>query len=321
MGKKQLATTAGFDLFWEYAAKRQQIYWRQLAGQIDNLTDDPILANYRFTNNYRAADRVSQYLINRVQDDQRWNWPETFARTLLFKLFNRIDTWESLTNSLGEIRLADLMSERVDSVLGKLAAVRPIYNPAYIMPPPQIFAGQKFKRHLDLLRLMVNDGAGQKVKAAPSMRAAFGILSSYPSIGDFLAYQFIIDLNYSSRLDFSEDEFVIAGPGARRGLRKCFDYGSKADEPHLIRWLARQQDAEFAKRQLPWRNLWGRPLQLIDIQNICCELDKYTRLSTPRAGVPVTGKRPKQRYRPAQNAQYLAQFPNKWGLPTHSSAA
>ncbi len=81
---KQPETTEGFALFWKYAPERQQIYWRQLAGQTENLTDDLILSSYRFTNNYRAVDKVSQYLINRVQDDRRWDWPEAFARTPLF---------------------------------------------------------------------------------------------------------------------------------------------------------------------------------------------------------------------------------------------
>jgi len=35
----------------------------------------------------------------------------------------------------------------------------------------------------------------------------------YPSLGDFLTFQFTIDLNYSEPIAFSEMEFVVAGPG------------------------------------------------------------------------------------------------------------
>ena len=54
------------------------------------------------------------------------------------------------------------------------------------------------------------------------MAQAFEILRSYPTIGNFLAYQFVTDLNYGDLIDFSEMEFVVPGPGALDGIRKCF---------------------------------------------------------------------------------------------------
>ena len=55
---------------------------------------DPVLAAYKFTNGYRASDRVSQYLIRSVIYAGSQKPGELFFRTLLFKLFNRITTWE-----------------------------------------------------------------------------------------------------------------------------------------------------------------------------------------------------------------------------------
>ena len=40
------------------------------------------------------------------------------------------------------------------------------------------------------------------------MQQGFQILRSYPMLGDFLAYQFIIDINYGTLTDFSEMEFT-----------------------------------------------------------------------------------------------------------------
>lgn len=314
MPVKHPTPTEGYDLFWQYAAKRQQIYWRQLSGESESLTDDPILATYRFTNVYRAADQVSQFLINKIQYDRNWDWPDTFARTLVFKFFNKIDTWQYLISQLGEIKLQDLMTKRIDRALESIAERHPIYNAAYIMPPPNWLKGPKFKRHLELIRLMINEEIPQKIQASASMREAFFTLRDCPSIGDFLAYQFIIDLNYSPHLGFSENEFVVAGPGARRGLRKCFLQTANLTDDQLIRWTAERQEEEFAKRKLIWTNLCGRPLQLIDIQNIFCEVDKYTRLAHPQLSKFAPGKRPKQRYRPSSNHKRTANFPAKWGL-------
>ena len=39
---------------------------RKLKGDKFPLTDDLILREYKFTNSYRASDRVSQYLIKNV---------------------------------------------------------------------------------------------------------------------------------------------------------------------------------------------------------------------------------------------------------------
>ncbi|MYB40127.1 hypothetical protein F4X86_02550 [Candidatus Saccharibacteria bacterium] len=309
----QPALLPGFDYFWQYAAERQRVYHLQLTGRKPLFTDNPVISTYRFTNVYRAADRVSQHLINRVQYDDNWDWPDTFARTMVFKLFNRIDTWRYLVEQLGQPRLADLAEQRIDKALASIAGARPLYNPAYVMPPPRQMEGPKFKRHLDLLRLMIRDKAPQLIKGAKTMEEAFNILRAYPSVGDFLAYQFIIDLNYSRHLQFSENEFVVAGPGSLRGLRKCFGRATKANAADLIRWTAERQEKEFASRELPWRDLRGRPMQLIDVQNVFCEVDKYTRLAAPRLSRLAPGKRPKQYYRPA-GERLTAEFPPKWRL-------
>ncbi|RZK34497.1 MAG: hypothetical protein EOO61_13480, partial [Hymenobacter sp.] len=90
------------DTYWKFAAARQEIFFNRLAGK-PLLTIDPILLRHKFTNAYRAADRVSQYLIRAViyQGDQLPH--ELLFRILLFKLFNKIDTWQLLEHELGEI--------------------------------------------------------------------------------------------------------------------------------------------------------------------------------------------------------------------------
>ena len=306
-------TLRGFDYFWQYAAERQKVYYLQLAGAKPPFTKDPIINNHRFTNVYRAADRVSQYLINQVQYDANWDWTDTFVRTMVFKIFNRIDTWQYLVNQLGQPRLADLIEKRIDRALEMIANQRPLYNPAYIMPAPAQMEGPKFKRHLDLIRLMIDNKIPQKIKSAKTMEKAFSILRSVPSIGDFLAYQFIVDLNYSPHLNFSENEFVVAGPGALRGLRKCFAGVIKANTSELIRWATYRQDEEFLKRNLNWQDLHGRKMQLIDVQNVFCEVDKYTRIAEPSLDKLGLNKRIKQYYRPA-NVAMIAKFPPKWQL-------
>lgn len=65
-GGKVLRTTHVFDTYWRFAAERQEVFFRRLSGSAPPWTEDPVLRAFRFTNVYRAADRVSQYLIRRV---------------------------------------------------------------------------------------------------------------------------------------------------------------------------------------------------------------------------------------------------------------
>ena len=97
-----------FDTYWRFAAERQEIFFRRIAGAPRPWTADPILREFKFTNAYRASDRVSQYLIKRVIYAGDQNPDELIFRILVFKMFNRIEIWELLEESLGGISLAAL---------------------------------------------------------------------------------------------------------------------------------------------------------------------------------------------------------------------
>src|SRR5260370_21582420 len=58
--------TVVFDTYWRFSARRQNIFFRRLAGNPPPWTRDPVLLQYKFTNAYRASDRVCQYLIRYV---------------------------------------------------------------------------------------------------------------------------------------------------------------------------------------------------------------------------------------------------------------
>ena len=91
-----LRPTPVYDTYWRFAAERQEIFFRRAEQQPPPWTNDTILGSYKFTNAYRASDRTSQYLIQHViyRDDLPDDPAEVFFRIVLFKLFNRIDTWE-----------------------------------------------------------------------------------------------------------------------------------------------------------------------------------------------------------------------------------
>lgn len=308
--------TVVYDTYWRFAAERQAVFFRKLEGGAPPWTDDSIIARHKFTNAYRASDRVSQYLIRNVIYDGDQSVPEVFFRTILFKLFNKIETWELLTSCLGMITWEGYSFDRVDNLLSRaLASKTRIYSAAYIMPSGSTAFGyrQKHQNHLKLLERMMDDEVPYQVSGAASMRQAFEILRSYPMIGDFLAYQFVTDLNYSEICDFSEMEFVVPGPGARDGIHKCFSDLGGLSEPDIIRLVTDRQEYEFERLELAFRSLRGRRLQLIDCQNLFCEVSKYARVRHPDVTGVNDRNRIKQVYRPSGDPIEFW-FPPKWAI-------
>lgn len=309
-----LVPTEVFDTYWRFAAARQAIYEARLAQLPAPWTSDPILASYRFTNCYRAADRVSQFLIGQVSYTGDQDWPEIFFRTILFKAFNRISTWELLASSLGQVSWANYSFARYNKILETAStAGKRLYSPAYVVPPPRLGEVRKHSNHLRLIELMMASHAPERLQQCATMREAFELLRSYPAVGDFLAYQHLIDLNYSAGLKFDEMDFVVPGPGARDGIRKCFGPTANGIEAEVIRYMADTQHDHFARLGLAFRGLRGRPLQLIDCQNLFCEVDKYARVAHPDVQGVSGRSRIKQTYR-RDLAPVAAWFPPKWGI-------
>lgn len=307
-----------YEDYWRFAAERQDIFFRRSRSEERPWTSNEILATYKFTNAYRASDRVSQYLIRRViyRADLPSTPQEVVFRILLFKLFNKVETWELLEQSVGPITFTDFRFASYDAVLsGAMRMGRRIYSAAYIMPPGRGAFGRpaKHQNHLLLLERMMADRLPERLAESRTMQEGFEKLRAYPTIGDFLAYQFITDINYSEITDFSEMEFVVPGPGARDGLRKCFVDPGGLNEPELIRLMADLQEREFERLGLRFRSLWGRRLQLIDCQNLFCEVDKYARVAHPHI-VGRTGRtRIKQKFEPTSEPIELF-YPPKWLL-------
>lgn len=308
--------TEVYDTYWRFAAERQEVFFRRLRRSAPPWTDDPILARFKFTNAYRASDRVSQYLIRNVIYRGLQSSEEIFFRILLFKVFNKIETWERLESALGAIEYSSYSFDAYDGVLTReLADGRPIYSAAYIMPSPSRAFGysRKHRNHLKLIEQMMSDEVPYRIAEMHTMQKAFALLRSYPSIGDFLAYQFVTDLNYSEVTAFSEMEFVVPGPGARDGIRKCFADLGGLSEADLIRVVTERQQEEFDRLGLQFRDLWGRSLQLIDCQNLFCEVAKYARVKHPDVEGIGNRSRIKQIYRPtAESVMYW--YPPKWGI-------
>jgi hypothetical protein len=269
---------------------------------------------HRFTNAYRAADRVSQYLIRDVIYEGDQDPAEVVFRILLFKLFNKIETWQLLVDEVGQPEVGGFSVDDYDRVLTTaFQRGQRIYSAAYIMPAALPGVARKHRTHLLLLQQIIEDKLADRLASCVTMGEGYELLKSYRGIGAFLAYQLITDLNYSIVLNFTEMEFVVPGPGAASGLAKCFTDPGDYSPAELIRYVTERQHEEFSQRDLGFDDLWGRPLQLIDCQNLFCEVDKYSRVVHP--DVLGIGARSRIKQRFAASLEPLAVwFPPKWNI-------
>src|SRR6266545_1456341 len=198
VGARTLRVSECFDTYWRFAAERQRIFHHRAAGKPHPWTQDPILSRHKFTNVYRAADRVSQYLISEVIYNGPQDTEELVFRVLLFKLFNRVEIWQLLTDRLGAPpRWADYDYATYQNILGE---------------------PRKHGNHLRLVESAITNGLPDALAGTTDLRTVYDALVALPSLGPFLAYQYAIDLACSPMVGADETQFVIPGPGALDGI-------------------------------------------------------------------------------------------------------
>ncbi|SJN13036.1 hypothetical protein FM113_16595 [Leucobacter sp. 7(1)] len=248
------------------------------------------------------------------------NADDVVLRVLLFRFFNKPSTWETLESQFGEVTAASFDVEQFSGALDRLLARgERVYSAAYIIPPPPFGAARKHRNHLLLVEHMMRSGVVAQVAAAKSLREVFETILSFPSLGPFLAYQLAIDLNYTTVIDFDENDFVVPGPGARSGIAKCFPDLDGAPAEDVIRWMVETQEEQFVHNDIQFDDLFGRSLTLIDCQNLFCETDKYARVMHPQIRGIGNRSRIKQQFSP-HGLPATPFFPPKWGINGRASA-
>jgi hypothetical protein len=318
MSKKRAPTPrpAIYDLYWIFASRRHEVFERRIAGAPIPWTHDPVLQRFKFCNVFRAADRVSQYMIQKVacagvQDEAA----DRLFRIVAFRTFSQQQTWDGVTDRLGRCpTLEDLASGRFESALDDVKRERGgLYTGAFILCATKAFGfAEKHRNHVALFKHMfLERGAADRILGANSFEEIVKFLEGFPLTGPFMSYQIAIDLNYSDLLDFNENDYTQAGPGALRGMKKAFIDQGDYTSSDIIKWMVDRQFSEFERLNLPFNGLWGRPLHAIDCQGLFCELDKYCREAAPE--LISARSRIKSRFKPSKEALQLY-FPPKWAL-------
>ncbi|PAV19054.1 hypothetical protein PNOK_0589800 [Pyrrhoderma noxium] len=301
-----------FDIFWKYTSERHALEERRRRGESEPWTEDELLRRYRFCSVFRVADRGCQFLITEVIEKGPQEDIEILFRVLLYSTFVRIETYEYIQKRLGgppEWRRYE-HEVYVEILEGCVRENGVLVTSAFQRFPPKLGQEGAHKNHLVLLEAMMGgpgggdgdgDGDGddrclllEKIRGARYLVDVFDVISTFPGSGDFVAFQLLVNLTYTTLVNFNENDFVKAGKGAVFGLKKCFSL---------------EGDREEFEGNGNGNRKEKRKMTLVDIEHTLCEVHKYTELLEGKKGHPrkykaITLDFPRE-----------ATLPKAWGHP------
>jgi hypothetical protein len=178
-------------MFFKFVCERHQVHLRRQAGLSPPWTEDVILSSWPFTNVFRVLDRNTQYILQRVIGDEPRAIEDAVFRVMLFRFFNKVETWQLLESTLGEISWRNFSIRTYAAVLEEAKDDGDaIYGPAYIIPAPREFGSANHEAHLRLLDTMMAEGnLPKQLLEYKHIKDAHGYLSLYPGMGPFTAMQ------------------------------------------------------------------------------------------------------------------------------------
>ena len=291
-----------FDEYVAYVRERHHVWERRSLGLPAPWSASPILRGARFTNNFRVLDTGSQYVLRMVQD--AYTPEDVVLRAFLYRLTNLPEPWEAYRDLHGRWPIVeDVAAGRIEGFLRAFPG--PLFSSAYMISPGIANKGMTRPQWLAMTvdEAFVPGGAWQLNPAVFNPTTVVGARVDYltrvPRVAGFLALQIATDIGYSDLLGSDEDEFVVVGPGSKRGLAAL----GLPTTPAAIRAL----HAEVRSTVVLDVHGTPRPLSLMDVQNTLCEFGKYHAM--------LDGRNPRRRFTPADAPAWAPSepaYPNHW---------
>jgi hypothetical protein len=254
---------------------------------LDRLTEDPILARYKFCNVYRELDRVTVWIREHIREPYS-DHPKLWFMLCAARIFN----WPpSLAELIKEGAWPDQPSFAPADMTRVMSARRArgdqVETGAYMIrancDTGVYYEGWNKQRYLCevvLGHLWVNSPLWEELLDGATILSAVWTMFQLPFFvgwGPFMAYQAVIDMRWTRYLRDALDinSWTALGPGSRRGLNRL--YGNPVSGP-----LTQQQGLE---KMVELRDAlhhalapWVPVPDLSDVQNCLCEFDKYERV-------------------------------------------
>lgn len=291
-------------------------------------TNNPVIKEFKFTNVRREHDRQTRYLIENIVNNDSLTLEDKIVNCFMFRAWNNWDTLRDFgfPYSARELYKSSLKEK-----------VRPMYLKLVSEDPGRLWWSNAFIQggvkmawtypEMDLSKVKEEGVQGEttidlrpfhigpwlkkmntvdRLLKAKDQQECYNIIKEIKGYSDFLAYQVFVDLTYIPEFPFSENEFVVAGPGCKRGLDLIFECKDGMTYEECMFWLRdaiNERDLFNSSRicgsvyepeklfsDLP---KYDRKMNVMSIENCMCELSKYVK------AVTGTG-RPRNKYKGGQ---------------------
>ena len=285
-----------FGFLYKYIIDRYKVHIRKdVKKDLPPWTHNSVIADHRFTNVRRELDKQTKWMLEHITNNPDLTLRAKIENTILFRLFSSYETMELLGLPNKNIQdwesFVESCREKVESKKAEEPKFK-FFTSAFMTSGMK---GTWMKRTgerdsvMAILKSAVyihENRIAAKVQHAKNQQYCYDIIRSLPGFGDFMAYQIFVDLTYIQRFPFSENEFTIAGIGAKKGLNYLFRDYDGLNYEEAIFWLRdniNQQAKELLGVDLEFELVklmkdiprHDRYMNVMSLENCMCELGKY----------------------------------------------
>ncbi|MDQ8732142.1 nucleotide kinase domain-containing protein [Bradyrhizobium sp. LHD-71] len=268
---------------WYWVREREHVRIRKDRGDARPWTDDPILSTYRFCNVRREDDRVTVWVRDNIRKPyadhphlwfmlciaRQINWPPTLSHLMASEAWPATDNADPCPAIARELNEWQARGEKV-------------YTGAYMISAPSTKGTSKQAYIAETVcgGLWARRALFSQWQDA-TLQRTHELVTRSNGWGQFMAYQAVVDMRFTSLLDHAADRetWAAAGPGTIRGLNRL--HGRAID----CRLSQAQALSEMRAIYRVVRNETGVEMDFSDVPNILCETDKYLRVKN-REGRP-----------------------------------
>lgn len=281
--------------FFKFIIDRQTIWHKRFVEKLPApWTSDSILQDFKFCNIYRQLDAGTIAITNHICGENLSPQQKLF-NIVAYRFFNKKNTFETLFD--GPLNNYDFNFAKLEKQFDAAKLNENIFNNAYLVSSHNYDANYRpSEKHIQILMMLrdlapkMDEFANKLIISKPDN--AISIINDFvPMSGPFLAGQILLDATYTKDLvKFTDNDFLVVGPGAKWGLDIIFGRNLSATEAdEKCRYLHSIQNEFLCDDWMRVR--WQNPdysnapyISLHDIQNSLCEFRKYWRLSNGENG-------------------------------------
>ena len=244
-------------------------------------TNDPIIQSYRFCNVRREDDTVTKWIHqNWIHQFQHRVEAKRLVLTMIIaRTVNHVDTLRAIGFPVNGFH--DYLENARVVMKNRRAAKQQVWTGAYLVSTNG-HSVDKVDYILDRVWMPFYE-KGRAPEEGETLAHYHAYLMNFDGLGSFMAGQVIADIKFSSVMAKAQDwhSWAPIGPGSKRGLNRYF--GRPPEAPIKTKTV----HEELLVLQCAVQQRCGIQLAVHNIQNSCCEFDKYLRTlygeGTPRS--------------------------------------